>query len=318
MSPADGACLHTVVPQPQLDEKKEVAVSIKDRMRTLLNGDGAHDAHTAPVDEVLRAGAPAPSIDRQVEMLAALGLTLREHVTAESVARAVRTASRRDLEVVPAADEQPETTPPVPGLQRCAFWWLLHERIDGRYAIGGRHRVLPPRADLFGESAPSAEQLARSIHKVAQRLCSDTGAPLPEIEVSDLRVRSQLLTTATVRLDGRPHIWSDVRDRDFVRTLARVCSTPEQSIMVFDDHGADTHWTRPMVDVLVVPAEHVDGVAAILREHVRPAVAAAHAWIDLPYSGRDEASRSGRRAAGRRRGQRMTPWAPPALLRRAA
>lgn len=293
-------------------------MGITERMRTLLNGDGAHAAPTARADDILRECTPAPSIDQQVDMLAALGLTLREHVTPEAVSGAIRAASRRDLELVPDADERPETTPPVPGLQRCAFWWLLHERIDGRCAIGGRHRVLPPRADLFGESTPSAEQLARSIHKVAQRLCSDTGAPLPEIEVTDLRVRSQLLTTATVRLDGQPHIWSDVRDRDFVRTLARVCSTPEQTIMVFDDFGADTHWTRPMVDVLVVPAEHVGGVAALLREHVRPAVDAAHAWIDLPYSGRDETSRSGRRAASRRRGQRMTPWAPPALLRRAA
>lgn len=307
-----------MVLQPQLDEKKEVAMSITDRMRTLLHGDGTPAAHAAPVDDVLRAGAPAPSIDQQVDMLAALGLSLREHVTPAAVARAVQAASRRDLELVPDADEQPETTPPVPGLQRCAFWWLLHERIDGRYAIGGRHRVLPPRADLFGESTPSAEQLERSIHKVAQRLCSDTGAPLPEIEVTDLRVRSQLLTTATVRLDGRPHIWSDVRDRDFVRTLARVCSSDEQTVMVFDDHGADTHWTRPMVDVLVVPTEHVSGVAALLREHVRPAVAAAHAWIDLPYSGRDESVRAGLHGTWRRRAKRTTPWAPPALLRRAA
>jgi hypothetical protein len=296
-------------------------MGIADRMRTLLHGDGMRTAHAATPAEILRSIGPVPSVCQQLETLAGLGISLREPLSVSAVDEAIDRAARRALEADPTAEEQPGATPPVPGLQRAAYWWLLHERIDGRYAVQGRHRILPPRADLFGEHAPDAEQLARSIRKVAQRLCSDTGAAVPEVEVTDLQVRSQLLTTATVRLNGVAHAWSDVRDRDFVRTLARVCSSSQQKVMVFDDHGADTHWTRPMVDVLVAPSAHVQEIAELLADHVRPAVAAAHAWIDLPYSGRDEAPR-GRilelRTPDGRRSARRTPWAPAALAHRAA
>ncbi|WP_165831690.1 hypothetical protein [Brachybacterium endophyticum] len=310
-------------------------MNIAERMRTLLHRDGTHTqpTHDAAAQTPV-ATEPSPTttplttslattsltVDAQVRTLADLGIALREQHTVPVIAAEIEQATRRELEADPRTDEPAETTPPVPGLQRSPFWWLLHERIDGRYVLQGRHRVLPPRADLFGDRGPDAEQLTRSIHKVAQRLCSDTGARLPEIEVRDLQVRSQLLTTATVRLDGVAHAWSDVRDRDFVRTLAEACSTSENTIMVFDDHGADTHWTRPMVDVLVVPTPQVEAVADLLARHIRPAVRAAHTWIDLPYSGRHEKSpgRISELRPRRRRGSRVTPWAPPALVHRAA